>query len=72
MRTCLCILLLFFTIVAVIATVVYHTSINASLTFAQKQNQSDYINVHRSYHPPVKPLPAKTTAQPAAAQPAHP
>ncbi|MBE6417162.1 MAG: hypothetical protein E7033_01700 [Akkermansiaceae bacterium] len=66
MRTCLCILLLFFSIVAIIATVVYHTSINASLTFAQKQNQSDYINVHRSYHPPVKPLPAKTQPAPSA------
>ena len=62
MRTCLGILLLFFTIVAVVGTVVYNTEINTSLSFESKEAHADYINTHRSYRPPAPPDPTPTKA----------
>ena len=49
-------------IVAVVATVVYNTSINSQLSFRQKQDNSDYINTQRSYRPPVPQLPKTAPA----------
>lgn len=67
MRTCLGILVLIFTIVATIVTVVYHTTINSHLSFRQKQDHTDYINTQRSYRPPAPVIPATpaNTTQPA-------
>ena len=60
MRVFLSIILLIFTIVAVVATVVYNTSINSQLSFKQKQDNSDYINTQRSYRPPAPQVPKPT------------
>lgn len=52
MKTCLGSLLLLPTIAAVIATVVYHTSVNGELRFEQRDTNAEYINTNRSYRPP--------------------
>ena len=57
MRIYVSIVLFILIIVAVVATVVYNTSINSQLSFRQKQDNSDYINTQRSYRPPVPQLP---------------
>ena len=67
MRICLCILVLVFTIIATVATLVYHTTINSHLSFKPKQDHTEYINTQRSYRPPAPELPAPTA--PATATP---
>lgn len=62
MRIYVSIVLFILIIVAVVATVVYNTSINSQLSFRQKQDNSDYINTQRSYRPPVPQLPKTTPA----------
>lgn len=64
MRTCLGLLLLFFIIVALIGTVVYHACVNSELSFEQKAPATDFKNYERSYIPEPPPLPTPTTQTP--------
>lgn len=64
MKTCLGSLLLLPTIAAVVATVVYHTSVNGELRFEQRDANMEYINTSRSYRPPVKREQAKPAPRP--------
>ncbi len=65
MKTCLGSLLLVPILLALVVTVVYHTSVNAELKFEQKDNNAHYINTARSFRPPVQ----KAEPKPAAATP---
>lgn len=64
MKTCLGSLLLLPTIVAILATVVYHASVNGELRFEQRDTNTEYINTNRSYRPPAKREQAKPAARP--------
>lgn len=64
MRTYIGGFLLLFAIIAVAATIAFHTSVNGSLTFEQQRDNPDYINTNRSYRPPqveARPKAEKTT-----------
>lgn len=54
MRSCLGGLILMLTIVALIVTVIYHTSVNSELRFEQRDANAEYINTRRSYRPQIK------------------
>ncbi len=60
MKTCLGSLLLIPIILALIATAVYHISVNSELQFEQRDTNEHYINTERSYRPQIPP--AKPTA----------
>lgn len=60
MKTCLGSLLLIPTIAAVVATVVYHMSVNSELQFEQRDTNTEFINTNRSYRPPTKRNSPKT------------
>ncbi|MBR5523481.1 MAG: hypothetical protein IKV82_08470 [Akkermansia sp.] len=68
MRSCLGGLILMLTIVALIATVIYHTSVNSELRFEPRDANAEYINTRRSYRPQIKREDDKT---PDAAKKAH-
>ncbi|MCQ2364529.1 MAG: hypothetical protein MJ051_03110 [Akkermansia sp.] len=52
MRTCLGSLLLVPVMLALVLTVVYHTSVNQEMRFEQRDTNAQYINTARSYRPP--------------------
>ncbi len=54
MKTCLGSLLLVPTILALVGTAIYHISVNSELRFEQRDTNTEYINVHRSYRPQVQ------------------
>lgn len=54
MKSCLGGLILFLTVVALIATVFYHTSVNSELRFEPRDANAEYINTRRSYRPQIK------------------
>lgn len=64
MKTCLCSLLLLFTIFFVVMTVIYHTSVNGELRFEEKDTNTEYINTNRSYRPPARKEQSKPVAPP--------
>ncbi len=64
MKTCLGSLLLLPTIAAIMATVVYHASVNGELRFEQRDTNMEYINTNRSYRPPAKKERIKPAAHP--------
>ncbi len=66
MRTCLGLLLLFFIIIALVVTVIYHASVNSTLSFEQKAPTTDFKNYERSYIPEPPPLPESQQQTPAA------
>lgn len=53
MKTCLGSLLLVPVLMALVATLVYHASVNAELRFEQRDTNARYINTARSFRPPV-------------------
>ncbi|MBR5890382.1 MAG: hypothetical protein IKY92_10100 [Akkermansia sp.] len=54
MKTCLGSLLLIPVILALVVSVIYHTSVNSELQFEQRDTNAQYINTARSYRPQVK------------------
>lgn len=52
MKTCLGSLLLVPVMLALVLTVVYHTSVNQEMRFEQRDTNAQYINTSRSYRPP--------------------
>ena len=79
MKTCLGSLLLVPVILALVVSIVYHTSVNSELQFEQRDTNAQYINTARSFRPQIKepekpatpPAPAsdKDTPAPAGAVP---
>jgi hypothetical protein len=79
MKTCLGSLLLVPVILALIVSVVYHTSVNSELQFEPRDTNAQYINTSRSYRPQIKentppatapaPAPAENQNTPAGAVP---
>ncbi|MBR1982994.1 MAG: hypothetical protein IKA23_09640 [Akkermansia sp.] len=63
MKTCLGSLLLVPVIIALVVTVVYHTSVNAELQFEQRDTNAQYINTARSYRPQIKEQPKTQPAR---------
>ncbi len=60
-------LLLMMAIVALVLTVVYHTSVNSELRFEPRDSHEEYINTRRSYRPRITktpPPPAPVPTQP--------
>ncbi len=55
MKTCLGSLLLVPTLLALVGTAIYHISVNSELSFEERDTNTEYINVNRSYRPQVKP-----------------
>ncbi len=67
MKTCLGSLLLVPTLLALVGTAVYHVSVNSELCFEERDTNTEYININRSYRPQVKPAkPAKKSEAPKA------
>ncbi len=54
MKTCLGSLLLVPTLIALVVTAIYHLSVNSELRFEQRDTNTEYINVNRSYRPQIK------------------
>lgn len=50
------------TIVALIVTVIYHTSVNSELRFEPRDANAEYINTRRSYRPQIKRESEPTTS----------
>lgn len=42
------------TVVALVITVIYHTSVNSELRFEPRDANAEYINTRRSYRPQIK------------------
>lgn len=63
MKTCLGSLLLIPVILALVVSVIYHTSVNSELQFEQRDTNAQYINTSRSYRPQIKE--AEKNASPA-------
>ncbi len=55
MKTCLGSLLLVPTLLALVGTAIYHLSVNSELSFEERDTNTEYINVNRSYRPQIKP-----------------
>ncbi len=55
MKTCLGSLLLVPTLLALVGTAIYHISVNSELCFEERDTNTEYINVNRSYRPQIKP-----------------
>ncbi len=55
MKTCLGSLLLVPTLLALIGSAIYHISVNSELCFEERDSNTEYINVNRSYRPQIKP-----------------
>lgn len=51
MQTCLGLLMLLLVLVSTAFTVVYHTSINATIRFDRKETNTEFINTRRSFRP---------------------
>lgn len=69
MKTCLGSLLLVPVILALIVSVIYHTSVNSELQFEQRDTNVQYINTARSYRPQIKETtPPATAPEPAQEQ----
>ncbi|MGN0869312.1 MAG: hypothetical protein ACI4O9_07290 [Akkermansia sp.] len=64
MKTCLGSLLLVPVILALIATVIYHASVNQEARFEPRDTNAIYINTQRSYRPPVPVPPKRATEAP--------
>ena len=67
MKTCLGSLLLVPVILALVITVIYHTSVNSELQFEQRDTNAQYINTARSYRPQIKEPEKPATPPPAPA-----
>ena len=67
MKSCLGTLILGITGLAIVITVVYHTSVNSELRFETRNSHEEYINTRRSYRP--KNVTPKESAAPAAQAP---
>ncbi len=67
MKTCLGSLLLVPTLLALVGTAVYHVSVNSELRFEERDANTEYINVNRSYRPQVKPAQKEADDKPQAA-----
>lgn len=63
MKTCLGSLLLVPVLMALVATLVYHTSINAELKFEPRDSNTRYINTARSFRPMMKKEEPKTAKE---------
>ncbi len=63
MRTLLGSLLLVPVLLALVATLVYHASVNAELRFEQRDSNAGYINTARSFRPPVQKEQPKRAAE---------
>lgn len=73
MKSCLGGLILVLTVVALIITVIYHTSVNSELRFEPRDANAEYINTRRSYRPQIKREDDKAqTSEKAAAESAIP
>ncbi len=59
MKTCLGSLLLVPTLLALVGTAIYHVSVNSELCFEERDTNTEYINVNRSYRPQVQPKASK-------------
>ncbi len=59
MKTCLGSLLLVPTLLALVGTAIYHVSVNSELCFEERDANTEYINVNRSYRPQVQPRAVK-------------
>ncbi len=55
MKTCLGSLLMVPTLLALVGTAIYHISVNSELCFEERDTNTEYININRSYRPQVKP-----------------
>ncbi len=55
MKTCLGSLLLVPTLLALVGSAIYHISVNSELCFEERDSNTEYINVNRSYRPQIKP-----------------
>ncbi len=55
MKTCLGSLLLVPTLLALVGSAIYHISVNSELCFEERDSNTEYINVNRSYRPQAKP-----------------
>lgn len=64
MKSCLGTLALAITGLAIIITMVYHTSVNSELRFETRDSHVEYINTRRSFRP--QNVPAKDQPAPAA------
>ncbi len=64
MKTCLGSLLLVPVILALVVSVIYHTSVNSELQFEQRDTNAQYINTARSFRPQIKE-PEKPVTTPA-------
>ena len=67
MKTCLGSLLIVPVIMALVITVIYHTSVNSELQFEQRDTNAQYINTARSYRPQIKEQEKPATPPPAPA-----
>lgn len=67
MKTCLGSLLIVPVILALVITVIYHTSVNSELQFEQRDTNAQYINTARSYRPQIKEPEKPATPPPAPA-----
>lgn len=67
MKTCLGSLLLVPVILALVVSIVYHTSVNSELQFEQRDTNAQYINTARSFRPQIKE-PEKPATPPAPAR----
>ncbi len=65
MKTCLGSLLLVPTLLALVGTAIYHLSVNSELSFEERDANTEYININRSYRPQVKPAKAEKDNKPA-------
>ncbi len=68
MKTCLGSLLLVPTLLALVGTAIYHLSVNSELSFEERDANTEYININRSYRPQVKPAKAEKDNKPARAE----
>ncbi len=66
MKTCLGSLLLVPTLLALVGTAIYHVSVNSELCFEERDTNTEYINIHRSYRPQIKPAKEEKKALPSA------
>lgn len=71
MKTCLGSLLLVPVILALVVSIVYHTSVNSELQFEQRDTNAQYINTARSFRPQIKE-PEKPATPPAPASDKEP
>ena len=57
-------LLLLIAIMALVLTMVYHTSVNSELRFEPRDSHEEYINTRRSYRPRITKTPPPPSSVP--------